>query len=52
MKLSRTSKQRIKRMTMAEKKSLKKSAGDLADCEAITNERYMAICRAIKSSGY
>jgi len=51
MKLSKSSKARIKRMTMAEKKSLKKAAADLANAEAITSERYMAICRAIKSSG-
>ena len=50
MKLSKASKARIKRMSMAERSALKKSASILANCEAITNERYLAICRAIKSS--
>lgn len=51
MKLSKAAKARIKRMTMADKKSLVKAAGHLADCDAISNDRYVAIMRACKS-GY
>jgi len=50
MKLSKGSKQRIKRLSMADKKALKKAATMLADVEAITNDRYVAICRAINST--
>ena len=48
-KLSKASKARIKRMTVAERKALLKAAAMLADVDAITQGRYMAIRRAIKS---
>lgn len=34
---------------MADKKKLKAAAAMLADNEVITNDRYLAVCRAIKS---
>tara|TARA_R110002012_G_scaffold211793_3_gene382732 strand:- start:681 stop:848 length:168 start_codon:yes stop_codon:yes gene_type:complete len=49
VKMSKEAKARIKRMSQAEKKALLKAAAMLADCDAITNGRYLAIRRAIKS---
>jgi len=46
VKLSKAAKARIKRMTAADKKSLLKMAAHLADCEVISNDRYMAVRRA------
>lgn len=46
MKLSKGAKARIKRMSMTEKAQLKKAANLLADAEAITHDRYMAVMRA------
>lgn len=51
MKLSKQAKARIKRMSMAERKSLVKQAAFLADVECISNARYMAIKRTC-NSGY
>ena len=45
MKLSKAAKARIKRMSMQEKKAVIKAAALLADCECISNNRYMAIHR-------
>lgn len=50
-KASKAAKARLKRMSMTEKKAVHKAAALLADCELITNARYMAIMRACKA-GY
>ncbi len=52
MKLSKSAKARIKRMSAAEKKSLVKSAAFLADCECISAARYVAIARTCSKSSY
>lgn len=49
MKLSKSAKARIKRMSVADKKSLVKSANFLADVDCITAERASAIARACRS---
>jgi len=46
VKLSKAAKARIKRMSQADKKSTLKMAAHLADCEIISNDRYLAIRRA------
>ena len=45
MKMSKTAKARLKRMTAGEKKACMKAARLLADCELITDARYVAIAR-------
>ena len=45
MKMSKTAKARIKRMSMVERKDCIKAARLLADCEMITDARYAAIAR-------
>ena len=52
MKLSKGSKQRIKMMTAAERKSLAKCARTLAEAECITMKRADAIIRWSLKSGY
>jgi hypothetical protein len=47
MKLSKAAKARLKRMSMTEKKAVKKAADLLADTEIITNQRYAAIARTL-----
>ena len=49
MKLSRSAKARIKRMSVAERKAVFKAAVLLSDCEVITHERWAAVSRAINS---
>ncbi len=49
MKLGRAAKQRIKRMSVSERKAVAKAAALLADCEAITPQRYEAIIRTLRS---
>jgi hypothetical protein len=51
MKLSKSAKARIKRMSASEKKKLRASARFLADEDCISNARYLAIMRAC-NSGY
>ena len=46
MKLSKAAKAGIKRMNQADKKKLLAAAALLADCEVISNDRYMAVRRA------
>jgi len=46
VKCSKASKQRIKRMTVAEKKTILKAAALLADNDCISAKRYDAIARA------
>jgi len=48
-KASKAAKARVRRATMGEKSSIKKSAGILADYELITQKRYDAILRALKA---
>lgn len=50
MKLSKTAKMRIKRMSAAEKKACVKAAFMLADAEMITSERAAAIARTCKNA--
>jgi len=45
VKCSKASKQRIKRMSQAERKTLVKAASLLADNECISSKRYDAIAR-------
>jgi hypothetical protein len=53
MKLSKSSKARIKRMSAADRKKLGAAARFLADYDCITAERAGAVLRTIKScSGY
>ena len=53
MKLSKSAKARIKRMSSADRKKLAAAAKLLADCEVITGARYGAVHRILKScSGY
>jgi len=49
VKLGKGAKQRIKRMTVSERKAVAKAAMLLADCEAITPQRYEAIIRTLRS---
>jgi hypothetical protein len=49
MKLSKAAKARLKRMSMKEKSAVVKAAVLLADCECISNARYMAIHRTLRS---
>jgi len=49
LKLSKSAKARIKRMSMTEKKSMLKAASMLADAEAISNARFNAIRRVLES---
>ena len=49
MRLGKGAKQRIKRMTVAERKAVAKAAALLADYEAITPQRYEAIIRTLRS---
>lgn len=49
MKLSKSCKSRIKRLNNAEAKALAKAAGLLADVEAISDGRYDAIMRTIRT---
>jgi len=48
-KASKAAKGRVRRANMGEKASIKKSARVLADFELITQKRYEAILRALKS---
>lgn len=48
-KASKSAKARVRRANMGEKASIKKSARTLADFELITQKRYDAILRALKS---
>lgn len=50
MKLSKSAKARIKRMSSADRKALVKSANFLADVDCITAERASAIARACRSA--
>jgi len=50
-KASKSAKARVKRATMGEKASIRKSARVLADYELITGKRYDAILRSLKSGG-
>lgn len=52
MKLSKGSKQRIKMMTQAERKSLAKAARVLADAECITMKRADVIIKWSMKGGY
>jgi len=45
MKLSKAAKARLKRMSANDKKAVIKAALLLADCEVISNARYLAIHR-------
>jgi len=47
-KASRSAKARVKRASVGEKASIKKSARVLADYELITNKRFDAIVRTLK----
>ena len=47
-KASRSAKARVKRASVGEKASIKKSARVLADYELITNKRFEAIVRTLK----
>lgn len=49
MKLSKSAKARVKRLTAAKQKELLKATAMLADYEIITNERYLAVKRALRS---
>lgn len=49
MKLSKAAKARLKRMSSSERKAVLKAGILLADCECISNDRYMAIHRTLKS---
>ena len=51
VKASRSAKARVKRMTMGEKAAVRKAAGLLADSELISEKRFAAILRALKSGG-
>jgi hypothetical protein len=50
MKLSKSAKARIKRMSSADKKALVKAANFLADVDCITAERAAAIARTCRSA--
>ena len=49
MKLSKAAKARCKRLNSSKQKELLKAAAMLADFEIITNERYLAVKRALRS---
>jgi ABC-type cobalamin/Fe3+-siderophores transport system ATPase subunit len=49
MKLSKSAKARLKRMSSGERKAVIKAAALLADCEIISNQRFAAIHRTTKS---
>jgi hypothetical protein len=48
MKLSKSAKARIKRMSSADRKALIKASNLLADCDCITAERAVAIARTAR----
>jgi hypothetical protein len=47
VKVSKAAKARIKRMSVAEKKSLVKAANLLADNDCISDKRFVAIARTV-----
>ena len=52
MKLSKSAKARLRRMTNAEKKAVEKAAILLADAEMITSMRCATILRTLDTSSY
>jgi hypothetical protein len=50
-KASKAAKARVRRASVGEKASIKKSARTLADYELITQKRYDAIVRALNQAG-
>ena len=49
VKLSKAAKARLKRLTRAKQKSILAAASELADCEVISEGKYQAIKRALRS---
>jgi len=50
VKVSKAGKARLKRCNMAERKAVQKASMLLADMELLSNKRYDAIMRALKSN--